>query len=91
MCIRDSVTSSAKFESKLDIRGLRRDEAIKTLEAFLDKAIINNVDICEIIHGKGNGILKKSVLKKIREYRDVKEYFHPPREAGGDGVTIVNF
>ena len=85
------VKSSAKFETKLDIRGLRRDEAIKTLEAFLDKAIINNVDICEIIHGKGTGALKKSVLKKIREYRDVKEFFHPPQEAGGDGVTIVNF
>jgi len=87
----DYVSSSATFETKIDIRGLRRDEAIKTLEAFLDKAIINNIDICEIIHGKGNGILKKSVLKKIREYKDVKEYFHPPQEAGGDGVTIVNF
>ena len=87
----DSVASSATFETKIDIRGLRRDEALKTLEAFLDKAIINNVDICEIIHGKGNGVLKKSVLKKIREYKDVKEVFHPPQEAGGDGVTIVNF
>jgi len=87
----DQVASSAKFETKIDIRGLRREEAIQTLEAFLDKAIVNNVDICEIIHGKGNGVLKKSVLKKIREYRDVKEYFHPPQEAGGDGVTIVNF
>ncbi len=87
----DAVVSSATFETKIDIRGLRRDEAIRTLEAFLDKAIINNVDICQIIHGKGNGILKKSVLKKIREYKDVKEVFHPPQEAGGDGVTIVNF
>lgn len=87
----DAVKSSATFETKIDIRGLRRDEALRTLEAFLDKAIINNVDICQIIHGKGNGILKKSVLKKIREYKDVKEVFHPPQEAGGDGVTIVNF
>jgi len=83
--------STATFETKIDIRGLYREEAIRTLEAFLDKAIINNVDICEIIHGKGNGVLKKSVLKKIREYKDIKEHFHPPQEAGGDGVTIVYF
>ncbi len=83
------VSTSATFESKLDIRGLRREEALQILEVFVDKAIMTSVDSIRIIHGKGNGILKQSVLQKLKEYDAVSSCHHPAREQGGDGVTIA--
>ena len=85
----EGVAKSSNFESKLDIRGYTKADAEAFVQEFMDKAIINNASQLKIVHGKGSGVLKKVVLKKIREYRDVKEYWHPEDEMGGDGVTFV--
>lgn len=84
------VTSKmGNFESKLDLRGYRVDEAMDFLEEFLEKAIINNAQELRIIHGVGNGTLKRSVHTKFKEYKDIKEYWHPEDKLGGEGVTYV--
>lgn len=83
------LADTSRFLSKLDIRGYRKDDAEFAVQELLDKALINNVDRVEIIHGVGSGVLTKIVHKKIREYRDIKEYYHPEEEQGGIGVTIV--
>jgi len=85
------VSKSSNFDSELDIRGYTKSDAAAYVEGFLDKAIVNNAHEIKIIHGKGSGALKKIVLKKLREYRDVREYYHPEDEMGGDGVTFVKF
>lgn len=85
----DVVKSSAQFESKLDIRGMRREDALSTLELFVDNAIISNTTILRIIHGKGNGVLRIAVKQKLREYDDVTNIYHPEPKEGGDGVTLV--
>ena len=87
--VKTDIASTATFESKLDIRGLRREEALQILEVFVDKAIMTSVDSIRIIHGKGNGILRQSVIKKLKEYNAVNSTHHPAREQGGDGVTIA--
>ncbi len=87
----DIINSKVEFESKIDIRGLRKDEAIQTLEVFIDKALLTNADTIRIVHGKGNGILKQSVIQKLKEYDAVSSYVHPPPREGGDGVTIATF
>jgi DNA mismatch repair protein MutS2 len=85
----DMLEDAVKFESKLDIRGLRKDEALKILETFVDKAILSAATHLRIVHGKGDGILRKAVIKKLREYDAVKNTSHPESNDGGDGVTIV--
>lgn len=72
-------------EVKLDIRGMRHEDAIKTLEQFMDRAILTNVGAVEIVHGKGTGVLRNLVKFKLKEYRGVAMR-HPD---GNDGVTIV--
>lgn len=86
----NTIASSAKFESKLDIRGLSREESLKVLETFVDKALMTNVNSLKIVHGKGNGVLRQAVLRKLREYKDISNVYHPPAESGGDGVTMVD-
>ena len=87
----DIIGSSAKFESKVDLRGLRKDEAVKILEDFVDKALISSVNTIQIVHGKGDGILRKAVKKVLKEYKGVMDIRHPEASSGGDGVTIVEF
>lgn len=86
----DVVYQTATFDSKIDIRGLRMEEAVKMVETFVDKALMANSTQLKIIHGKGNGILRKAVKKKLRDYRVPMELSHPNPEDGGDGVTIVD-
>jgi DNA mismatch repair protein MutS2 len=87
----EGVVKSSNFENKLDIRGYTKSDAEAYVQEFLDKALVNNAAQLKIVHGKGSGVLKKVVLKIIREYNDVREYWHPEDEMGGDGVTFVEF
>jgi len=86
----DVSGSSSGFASKVDIRGYRHNEAISFLEEFMDRALVANASRLEILHGKGNGILKRVVHQKLKEYNDVKEISHPAEDAGGDGITLVS-
>lgn len=83
------VAFESNFSPKLDIRGYKPDDAERTLDVFFDKAILNNVRTLEIVHGKGKGALRKVVLSKMKEFKDLKSYYHPDDEYGGDGVTMI--
>ena len=85
----DVIKDNSQFESKIDLRGMRRDEALNVLERYVDKALISSASTLRIIHGKGNGILREAVKAKLREYNVEMEVTHPKNEDGGDGVTIV--
>jgi DNA mismatch repair protein MutS2 len=85
----DNVTRSAQFDSKIDIRGLDVQSAMQVLESFFDQALITSANHLRIVHGKGNGVLRKIVKQKLREYRNIGRIYHPENHEGGDGVTIV--
>lgn len=85
----DTLNASAGFQSKIDIRGMRMEEALKVVEDFVDQALMASVANLRIIHGKGNGILRNAVKTKLREYDAEMAIRHPEPEQGGDGVTLV--
>lgn len=85
----DIVTSSSNAKDKIDIRGLRMDEAMTQIQDFFDLALIAGKINVEILHGKGNGTLKKVVRQKLKEYNVPMKISHPAPEAGGDGITLV--
>lgn len=87
----DMLTEAPKFESKIDLRGLRKDEALRILESFVDKALLNSTTNLHIIHGKGNGVLRNAVKQKLREYDAIQKVWHPEPEFGGDGATYAAF
>ena len=64
-------------------------EADRILEAFMDNAVVSSANTISIVHGKGNGVLRKLVKQKLKEYKGIKKVFHPENNEGGDGVTIV--
>lgn len=85
----DTQGNASTFKSKIDIRGMRMEEAMHVIEDFIDQALIYNAPRLEIIHGKGNGTLRNVVRSKIREYKVPMDVSHPEPQQGGDGVTIV--
>jgi DNA mismatch repair protein MutS2 len=87
--VRNTIENNARFSPQLDLRGMRRDEALLAVQDFVDDALLTGIDSLRIVHGKGDGILRTSVKKKLREYRSVERIYHPEDRDGGDGVTIV--
>lgn len=76
---------------QLSIRGMRGPEAMKEVQHYLDNAIASGLNEVQIIHGKGEGILKKLVHEYLDNRKEVKGYEMAPIEQGGAGCTIVKF
>ncbi len=73
----------------IDIRGKYAEEALKILEKNLELAVINGVPVLHVIHGKGEGILRKAVWEFLKNYPGVKSFHFAKPEEGGQGKTIV--
>jgi DNA mismatch repair protein MutS2 len=90
--IKSDVELSGKpFQPVLDLRGMRLQEAQEMLDQFIDKALLSNVNRVHVVHGIGNGILKKTVAKSLRNQSYIKSLSHPEEDMGGQSVTIVEF
>jgi DNA mismatch repair protein MutS2 len=79
--------SSAKAE--LDLRGMMSDEAIASVDRFLDDALLGKLETVTIIHGKGTGALRKAVRTHLKSSRYVKSFRPGAYGEGEDGVTVV--
>jgi len=81
--------SSPVVRTRLEIRGMRGTEAMKEVEHYLDNALASGLNQVEIIHGKGEGILKKLVHEYLEKRKEVQDFHLAPIEQGGAGCTIV--
>lgn len=79
----------ANFNPTLDIRGKRVDEVIGILEQYLDTAILLGQGELRILHGKGEGVLRKIVRDQLKRYKEVAAVKDEHVERGGDGITVV--
>ena len=85
------------FKRELDIRGLRVDEALDNLIAYIDDALMVNAEQVSILHGTGTGALKQVVRdylaerqKSMRRLKSGDISFHDgDPDRGGAGITIV--
>jgi len=78
-----------QFNSTLDIRGKRVDEVIGILDQFMDTAILLAQGELRILHGKGEGVLRKVVRDHLKTYKEVASVKDEHIERGGDGITVV--
>lgn len=79
----------ANFSDTLDVRGKRVDEVIPLLDQFMDTAILLGQGELKILHGKGEGVLRKVVRDHLKRYKEVASMKDEHVERGGDGITIV--
>lgn len=80
------VMTEKMVDWKLNIRGMRVEEAIECLDRFMDKAILNGVSKVKILHGIGTGKL----MSKVKEYLSRSEYVTNFKlDENNPGITVV--
>ena len=75
---------------RCDVRGRTTDDALPTVEGFLDRAYRAGRQRLEIVHGKGTGALRQAVRAQLRDHPLISSYETAARHEGGDGVTVVH-
>ncbi|MDB5121641.1 MAG: endonuclease MutS2 [Sphingobacteriales bacterium] len=81
--------SISQFSPEIDLRGRRGDDAVNEIERYLDKAIMMGISSFKIIHGKGDGILRKLIREYLKKYSQVNRMEDEQADRGGDGITYV--
>jgi len=75
--------------SSLDLRGARVEEALETLDRYLDDAGVAGLGSATIIHGLGTGALRDAVRTAAASHPLVRSVRPGERGEGGDGATVV--
>lgn len=84
-----SVNVNKSVNTKLDLRGLRVEEARIELESYLDKVKLSKLPYVTIVHGYGTGAVRNMVI----DYLKSKRYSFRAGGAGegGSGATVIEF
>lgn len=75
--------------SRINLIGMRVDEALSRLEPFLNHASMDGFSEVTIVHGMGAGILLRAVREHLDRHPLVKSFRGGTQAEGGNGVTIV--
>ena len=86
--VRDRVERKA-FLPRLVLVGKRVEDAQGLLGRFLDEALLHGEQELEIVHGAGQGILRKAVREFLAARGEVSVFHAAGPEQGGDNVTVV--
>ena len=77
--------------SSIMVRGMSVDEALPLTSAYLDKAYRAGYSSVLVIHGRGEGILRREVHALCSRLNYVSSYRLGDVGEGGYGVTVVAF
>jgi DNA mismatch repair protein MutS2 len=86
---RVAVASALDVGEEIDLRGRTIDEALPSVDEFLDHAARAGRPRVRIIHGKGTGTLRRAVRDFMERHPLVKGYETAAAPEGGEGVTIA--
>lgn len=83
------VKAERRGKMELDIRGCACDDGVYQLDSFIDRAVMSNISMISIVHGKGTGLLRAAVHKRLKSHPSVKSFRLGVYGEGEDGVTIA--
>ena len=73
----------------IDLHTFHPKDIPELLDDYIHACVEKNYTSVRIIHGKGQGFLKKRVEKILKRHPMVLSFQEAPPEAGGWGATIV--
>jgi DNA mismatch repair protein MutS2 len=79
------------FQSEIDVRGMRGDEALQAVMYFIDDAVMVGVASVRILHGTGTGALRQMIRQYLGTTHGIRTYRDEHIQFGGAGVTVVEF
>ena len=71
--------------AEIDLHGLTVEEALARVESALNEALLADMEVLRLIHGRSGGKLRAAVHQRLRELSNVRFRLDPHNE----GVTIV--
>ncbi len=74
---------------EINVIGQTVQEALPEVEAFIDSAVVANLEEVRIVHGVGTGKLRAGIHDFLRKHRNVSEFRLGRYGEGETGVTIV--
>lgn len=87
--IKKSLTPKPAPALELNVIGYTVLDALPEVEAFLDAAVIANLEEVRIVHGVGTGKLRAGIHEFLRKQKTIAEYRLGKYGEGETGVTIV--
>ena len=84
-----SFGKTKTIKTEINLIGKDLDEATDLMNKYLDDAFLAGLASVHIIHGRGEGILRKGLRAELAKNRHVKSFRSAPYNDGGEGCTIV--
>jgi DNA mismatch repair protein MutS2 len=84
------VEKRAIVGDELWVHGMRAQQAVETVNEYIEKAALAGHSTVRIIHGKGQGILRKAIQRALGDHPLVGVFRDGGHGEGGEGVTIVD-
>ena len=85
------MSKSASVSTEINLLGMTVDEAIPTLDKYLDDAYLAHLPSVRIVHGKGTGALRNAVQNHLKRIKYIASYRLGEYGEGDAGVTIAVF
>jgi DNA mismatch repair protein MutS2 len=85
------VERQSNYKTSLDVRGQRMEEATQKVLVGLEEGYSLGHAQVKIVHGRGDGILRKGLKTLLKSVNFVRSYHHETEAEGGDGALIVQF
>jgi DNA mismatch repair protein MutS2 len=76
---------------KIDVHGMNSEDACSVVRVNLIAFKERGYSEVFIIHGKGQGILKKKIREMLKYFAFVKKIRSGKYDEGGEGVTVAVF
>ncbi len=87
--IKKSLVAKPAPSLEINVIGQTVHEALPDVEAFIDSAVIANLEEVRIVHGVGTGKLRAGIHEFLRTHKNVAEFRLGKYGEGETGVTIV--
>lgn len=85
------MNKSQTISTEINLLGMTVDEAIYSLDKYLDDAYLAHLPSVRIVHGKGTGALRNAVHNHLRRTKYIANYRLGEYGEGDAGVTIAEF
>lgn len=81
--------SSFNISSEIKLIGFYPDDAIMTLDKYIDDALLANLKNIRIVHGKGSGKLRQAIHNYLKKNKSISSFELAEYGNGDAGVTIA--
>ena len=77
------------MNTEIKLLGLTVPDALMQLDQFIDDAVLANISLVRIVHGKGTGALRQAVHNSLKKDKRIKAFKLAEIGEGDTGVTIA--